>query len=83
MTEKAAIHDFVQDLLLRNEDRTPLVDDGSLLLSGRLQSIDTVEIVIFLEENFNIDFSQIGFDRDQLDSVDAIYALIQSAAAAR
>ncbi|HEX4036923.1 MAG TPA: hypothetical protein VHX37_02605 [Acidobacteriaceae bacterium] len=83
MTEKAAIHDFVQDLLLRNEDRAPLVNDGSLLVSGRLQSIDTVEIVIFLEENFNIDFSQIGFDRDQLDSVDAIYALIQSAAAAR
>jgi acyl carrier protein len=50
-----------------------------LLLSGRLQSIDAVEIVVFLEENFGIDFAQIGFDRDQIDSIDAIYALVQAA----
>ncbi|HEX3662795.1 MAG TPA: hypothetical protein VHU89_15275 [Acidobacteriaceae bacterium] len=83
MTEKAAIHDFVQDLLLRNEDRAPLADGDSLLVTGRLQSVDTVDIVVFLEERFGIDFAQIGFDRDQLDSVDAIYALTQNATAVR
>jgi acyl carrier protein len=79
MTEKDDIRNFVQNLLTSQEDRRPLADDDSLLLSGRLQSIDAVEIVLFLEERFGIDFSNIGFDRDQIDSVDTIYALTQTA----
>jgi acyl carrier protein len=78
MKGKTEIHEFVQQLLTRGGDDRPLTDQDSLLLSGRLQSIDAVEIVVFLEENFGIDFAQIGFDRDQLDSIDAIYALIQA-----
>lgn len=80
MKGKAEIHEFVQELLTRSGDDQPLTDQDSLLLSGRLQSIDAVEIVVFLEENFGIDFAQIGFDRDQIDSIDAIYALVQNSA---
>lgn len=80
MKGKAEIHEFVQDLLTQSGDDQPLTDQDSLLLSGRLQSIDAVEIVVFLEENFGIDFGQIGFDRDQIDSIDAIYALVQTTA---
>ena len=79
MAEKDDIRTFVQNLLASQEDRRPLADDDSLLLSGRLQSIDAVEIVLFVEERFGVDFSNIGFDRDQIDSVDAIYALTQNA----
>ncbi len=80
MTEKADIRKFIQDLLTSNDDRRPLADDDSLLLSGRLQSIDGVEIVLFLEEHYGIDFAEIGFDRDQIDSIDSIYALSQTTA---
>ena len=79
MKGKLQIHEFVQELLTRIGDDGPLVDHESLLLSGRLQSIDAVEIVVFLEENFGIDFSEIGFDREQIDSIDAIYSLTQTA----
>jgi acyl carrier protein len=79
MKGKAEIHTFVQELLTNSGDDGPLADDDSLLLSGRLQSIDAVEIVIFLEENFAIDFAEIGFDREQIDSIDLIYALTQTA----
>ena len=41
--------------------------------------IDAVEIVLFLEEAFGIDFAEIGFDREQIDSIDAIDALTQTA----
>ena len=80
MKGKAEIHEFVQELLTNSGDYQPLMDHDSLLLSGRMQSIDAVEIVVFLEENFGIDFAQIGFDRDQIDSIDAIFALVQAAA---
>jgi acyl carrier protein len=78
MKGKTEIHEFVQELLTNSGDDKPLVDQDSLLLSGRLQSIDAVEIVVFLEENFGIDFAQIGFDREQIDSIDLIYALVQT-----
>ena len=81
MKGRTEIHEFVQGLLTQSGDDQPLADQDSLLLSGRLQSIDAVEIVVFLEENFGIDFAQIGFDRDQIDSIDAIYALVQDSAA--
>ncbi len=80
MKGKAEIHQFVQKLLTSSGDNQPLMDQDSLLISGRLQSIDAVEIVVFLEENFGIDFAQIGFDREQIDSIDLIYALTQTAA---
>ncbi|HTX41447.1 MAG TPA: hypothetical protein VMD25_06435 [Acidobacteriaceae bacterium] len=80
MAGKDEIRNFVQDLLTRQDDRRPLGDSDSLLMSGRLQSIDAVEIVLFLEERFGIDFAELGFDREQLDSIDAIFALTQTAA---
>lgn len=78
MIGKPEIRQFARGLLTDSGDHGPLADDDSLLLSGRLQSIDAVEIVLFLEENFGIDFSEIGFDRDRLDSIDAIHALTQT-----
>jgi acyl carrier protein len=78
---KVDIREFVQSLLIQNGDEEPLTDQESLLLSGRLQSIDAVEIVLFLEENFGIDFAEIGFDREQIDSIDAIHELTQNTTA--
>jgi acyl carrier protein len=78
MDARGDIHQIAQELLTRIGDNEPLADDESLFLSGRLQSIDLVEIAILLEERFGIDFGEIGFDREQLDSIDAIYALIES-----
>jgi acyl carrier protein len=83
MKEKAEIRDFVQNLLIGKGDSQPFEDQDSLLLSGRLQSIDAVDIVVFLEERFAIDFAKIGFDQEQIDSIDAICALIQTATASR
>ena len=65
-------------LLAQNSDNKPVADSDSLMLSGRLQSIDAIEIVVFLEEKFGINFEQVGFDRDQLDTIDAIDLLVAS-----
>ena len=73
------LREFVKNLLQRKGDRQPFSDHDSLLLSGRLESVDAVEIVVFLEENFGIDFAQIGFDQSLIDSVDAIASLLHTA----
>ena len=79
MKGKADIREFVRNLLITNGDAEPLADQDSLLLSGRLQSIDAVEIVVFLEENFGIDFAELGFDQQQIDSIEAIHVLTETA----
>ena len=79
MDHKSAIRQLLQRLLAQKGDQRPFGDSDSLLLSGRLQSVDAVEMVLFLEEQWGIDFAEIGFDEAQLDSVDAIDALVQSA----
>jgi acyl carrier protein len=78
MDHREEIRKYLQELLLQKGDKQPLLDDASLLLSGRLASVDAVEIVVFLEEKFGINFAEIGFDQAMIDSVDAIDGLIQT-----
>jgi acyl carrier protein len=78
MDHRGEIRKYLQELLLQKGDKQPFADDASLLLGGRLASVDAVEIVIFLEEKFGVDFAEIGFDQALIDSVDAIDSLIQT-----
>jgi len=78
MNLKSRVRDFIRGLLSANGDTGDLADHDSILISGRLQSIDAVEIVVFVEESFGIDFAKVGFDRERIDSVDAICTLIEA-----
>jgi len=77
MAHNATIREFLQELLARKGDRQPFSDDASLLLSGRLQSVDAVALAVFLEEKFSVDFAELGFDQEKMDSVNAISTLIE------
>jgi acyl carrier protein len=77
MDRNATIREFIRKLLDRKGDTKPFSEESSLLLSGRLQSVDAVSLVVFLEENFGIDFAEIGFDQERLDTVSAISSLIE------
>jgi acyl carrier protein len=77
MERKAAIREFVGELLARKGDTQPFSDQASLLLSGRLQSIDAVELAVFLEQEFAVDFASLGFDQEMIDTLDAINSLVE------
>lgn len=79
---KQLVRDFLQTLLTRKGDTHPFDDNSSLLLSGRLQSVDAVSLAVFLEEKFGVDFADLGFDQEKLDSLNAILALIGESSAA-
>jgi acyl carrier protein len=78
MDHREEIRTYLKELLLQKGDRQPFSDDASLLLGGRLASVDAVEIVVFLEEKFGVNFSEVGFDQSLIDSVDAIDSLLQT-----
>jgi acyl carrier protein len=54
-----------------------LGDADSLVLSGRLDSIDILQIVVFLESNYSIDFADREFDQEDFDSIARILALVE------
>jgi acyl carrier protein len=74
---KQMIREFLQSLLNQKMDTRPFSDDSSLILGGRLDSIDTVELVLFLETAFGMKFGT-GLHREQLDTVNTIAALVNA-----
>ena len=54
-----------------------LNDDESLILSGLLDSLAVIHIVVFLEKTFNINFAEVYFDQTSFDSVNQILRFIE------
>ena len=76
MDHRLAVRGFLENLLLQKGDVKGFADTDSLVNSGRLESVDTLELVIFLEEKYGIDFGDRGFDQNEFDSVNSIMAVI-------
>jgi acyl carrier protein len=77
MENRATVRSIVEKLLNKKGDLRPFSDTDSLVLSGRLDSLDVLEIVAFLEVQHGIDFGDRPFDQHAVDSVDEISALIE------
>ena len=72
------IRSYVQRTLAGKSDREPIADGSRLVTDGRLDSLDIVEMIAFLESSFGVDFSQFEFDALRFDSIDSIVALVES-----
>lgn len=81
MDEKNAVRSFVTTLLQKKGDHAEFSDDDSLVLSGRLDSVDVIEMVSFLEQRYGVDFGDRPFDQGMVDSVNEIAGVIASARA--
>jgi acyl carrier protein len=75
---KQQLRDFLVDTLQKHGDSNRLADGDLLFTNGRLDSFSTMNLVMFLEESFGIDFSDFEFDVSVLDSVDLIEAFVDS-----
>jgi acyl carrier protein len=75
--KRGAVRQLLQQTLKSRNDTDLFTDYDSLIFSGRLQSVDVLDVVLFLEERFGIDFSE-GFDQGRLDSVEEIMNLLKS-----
>jgi acyl carrier protein len=59
-----------------HSDLAPLRDEDLLFSSGRLDSLDAVEIIARLEADYGINFYEINFDLTLLDSIAAMADLV-------
>lgn len=53
---------FLKQALEKHGDRNEFTEDESLFLSGRLDSFSMMNLVMYLEEAFGLDFSDFEFD---------------------
>jgi acyl carrier protein len=73
----AQLRPFLQNLLNQNMDAQDLADNDSLFLSGRIDSFSLMQVIMHLEEKFQIDFSTVHFEASLLDSLADIVAFVQ------
>lgn len=76
------IREYIVSRLHSHGDLSAIGDDDLIFTSARLDSLDAVELVIFLESNFGIDFAKLNFDLTLLNSINAIVELISTRPAA-
>ncbi len=76
--EKQKLREFLKEALETHGDRKEFVDSESLFVSGRLDSFSMMNLVMYLEQAFGLDFSDFEFDVDLVDSVKEIEALVNT-----
>jgi acyl carrier protein len=75
---KSRMRNYLTRRLRMKGDGTPLRDDDLLFTSGRLDSLDAVEIIMSIEADYGVNFSDIDFDLTRLDSIEAIAELVST-----
>jgi acyl carrier protein len=78
MADQLVIRGFIQKLLNEHGYVEDVSSSDSLILSGLLDSLAVIHIVVFLEEQFGIDFSDVYFDQASFDSIDQITNFVQT-----
>jgi len=65
---------------LENLCHGKLRDDEPIFSSGRISSLGAIQLMLFLEEQFDLDTADPDFDAEMLDSIDEIVALLPGVA---
>lgn len=69
MDSRQKIRNHIQTLLAEHGHDEPVEDGDSLILSGLLDSLAVIHIVVFMEKEFSIDFSDAYFDQSYFDTI--------------
>jgi acyl carrier protein len=72
------VKDFLLREFLPGEDPNELQDDTPLITGGILDSIATLKLVSFLEEQFGISVAAHEADVDHLNTINDIASLVES-----
>jgi acyl carrier protein len=70
MSAHTKLRRLITELLAEDGIDQEFSDSESLILSGLLDSLAVVQIIVFMESAFDIDFSDIYFDQGGFDSIE-------------
>ena len=75
---KNRIQDFIMAEFLPGEDPDELTDDTPLISGGILDSIATLQLVMFIEQTYDVTFAPHEVDKDNLDTLARLMRLLMS-----
>jgi acyl carrier protein len=75
---KTVIKDVILKEFLPGEDPSELTDTTPLITGGILDSIATLKLVMFIEEQYGISLQAHEVDAEHLDTISQIAELIRS-----
>jgi acyl carrier protein len=73
---RSQMRNYVTQRLQMKGDGAAVGDEDLLFSSGRLDSLDAIEIIMCIETEYRINFAEINFDLTRLDSITAIADLV-------
>ena len=73
---KQSVKNYIMETFLPGENPSELTDDLPLISGGILDSIATLKLIMHLEETFGITLEAHEADREHLDTIDQIAALV-------
>jgi len=74
------IHAYVMSLAQQLGHNDDVADDESLIVSGLLDSLAVMRLVVFMEKTFSIDFAEEFFDQDIFDTIDKMVDFVEERA---
>ncbi len=80
---KAELTDFLRTIQRPDRPIEEIGEDQSLIESGLIDSLAVLQIVLYLEQTYNIDFRANGVDPGELKSVGSILDLIERGTGSR
>jgi len=75
---KTIVKEYILHEFLPGEDPNQLTETTPLITGGVLDSIATLRLVLFLEERFGVALQAHETDREYLDTIAAVAALVHS-----
>lgn len=76
------IRDYISEFLLFSDDSIEYDNDDSFLDKGIVDSVAIMDLVLFVEETFNIEIADQEITPQNLDSVNKLTTFIRSKSAA-
>lgn len=74
MSVKDQVRKYVEEFVTYGD---PVADDQSLINEGTIDSTGAMELVMFLEETFNIEIDDEEIDPENLDTLNQIESFIE------
>jgi acyl carrier protein len=77
MDSRESIRQYITGLLELKGIKREVSDTESLMTAGVLDSLDVMQTVLFLEQNFGVDFSVRPFNPDDFESIESIHEMVE------
>ena len=75
---KEAIRQYIIERFFKNASAADLKDSTPLISGGIIDSISTMQLVAYIEQQYHFEFAPHEVDKDNLDTIDLIAQFIQS-----